>query len=121
METSTGTSRTNLIAVTGEDFGPLLGDFSIALMSAQNGISASSAFSFALNPAGTYVDQFATPFTLPGIGLAGTNAPGTTTAYPSCQGCVFYVGIPTGGASASLNVVDLSTQSASLAAGIAQH
>ena len=120
MTSAGGVAKANLFNVTGFDYGPLLGDFSIALMSSQNSLTASAAFTFALNPSGGYVDQFGKTFTLPGLGLAGTNALGTSTTYGSCQGCLFYVGIPTNGNTATVKVTDVSA-AASLAAGVAQH
>ncbi|MBV8150602.1 MAG: hypothetical protein JOY59_03520, partial [Candidatus Eremiobacteraeota bacterium] len=119
MTTASGSTDSNLAKITSEPWGSVLSDFSVALMAAQNGLSPSTAFSFAIAPSATFTDQFGSPYSLPGIGLAGTSALGSTTTYTSCLGCLMYVGVPTNGAAATLTVTDLSG-GANLSAGIVQ-
>ncbi|MBV8600390.1 MAG: hypothetical protein JO359_02375, partial [Candidatus Eremiobacteraeota bacterium] len=121
METGAGTSGTNLSAFANETPQALVGDFSIALAAAQNGVSATNPFTFAIAPGSTFVDQFGNPMTLPALGSVGQSALGSSTIYNSCEGCFFYVGVPTNKTSATLKVTDTSQVSAALAAGVVQH
>ena len=120
MESAQSTGAASLQSVTGQSYGQLLLDFSIALATSGLGYNSDPRFNFQnFNPYGTYTDQFGGRQRLAGPGTTPV-APGSSAAVSTYVGSLVYGTVqPAAGAGASVKVTD-GTGSFSLEAGLVQ-
>ena len=120
MESAPSSGATSLRSVTGQSYGQLLLDFSVALATSGLGYNSDPRFNFQnFNPYGIYTDQFGGRQRLAGPGTTLV-APGSSATVSTYVGSLVYGTVqPATGAGASVKVTD-GFGSFSLEAGLVQ-